>query len=104
MLVQINKIPNANVPEDFSQYVQMVVDRAMNRFTNQLTRVEVHFLDTNGNKAGADDKRCSLEARVAGHEPVAAVHHAESYELALDGAVDKLMSALDHTLGRLNRH
>ena len=104
MQVQINKLRDVEAPVDFAERVESSLQDAMARYEGQLTRIEVHFGDVNGTKNGPNDKRCSLEARITGHEPVAAVHHADSVELAFDGAIDKLMASLDHTLGRLDRH
>ena len=55
-------------------------------------------------KSGAEDKRCLLEARLAGHQPIAVSHEAATTELALEGALDKLTHSLDGTLGRMGKH
>lgn len=75
---------------------------ALKRFAEQLTRVEVHLADVNGPKGAADDKRCLMEARPRGHQPVVASHQAASLDDAIDGAATKLARALDATLGRLH--
>ena len=46
------------------------------------------------------DKRCTLEARVAGHAPLAVSHEAGKVADAMHGALDKLARKLDSTLGR----
>ncbi|MEY4561618.1 MAG: hypothetical protein RLZZ618_895, partial [Pseudomonadota bacterium] len=66
-----------------------------------ITRIEVHFADNNAEKSGPQDKRCLLEARLAGHEPVAVSHHAPKVPDSLTGAIDKLRRSLDSTYGRL---
>ncbi|MBE0545141.1 MAG: HPF/RaiA family ribosome-associated protein [Verrucomicrobia bacterium] len=67
------------------------------------TRVEVHLSDENGEKTGGRDKRCMMEARLEGHQPIAVTDEAETIAQAIDGAADKLKSALDSTLGRKGR-
>ena len=77
---------------------------ALSGFSDQITRVEVHFSDEKGGKAGTGDKRCLLEARPAGRQPVAVSHEASTLEEALDGAAGKLRRLLESTLGRLHDH
>lgn len=70
------------------------------RFSDHITRVVVHLADENGPKAGHDDIRCTLEARLEGRQPIAASHHADTVSLAVHGAADSLMSLIENTLGR----
>jgi len=105
MLLQVrtdNHIPNS---DDLHDRVRAEVEGALHpRFSDRLRRVEVYLQDTNSNKGGVD-KRCSIEAHLAGHQPVAVHEQAAGLDEALSGAVDKLVRALDHTLGRLHdRH
>lgn len=87
--------------EKLANYVQTTVAESMTRFDEWITRIEVHLSDEHGNKPGPDDKRCVMEARLKGHEPVAVTHHAPSVNQAIDGAIDKLSRLLDNTRGRL---
>lgn len=80
------------------------VDTALERFGDRLTRVEVHLADDNAGKAGADDKRCTLEARPAGQQPVAVTNHADSVDDALSGALRKLAHLLDSRFGKQDNH
>ena len=57
---------------------------------------------TRGGTQGAADKRCTLEARLAAHKPVATTHHAANQDLAFRGATDKLLHLLEHTLGKMD--
>ena len=75
---------------------------ALSRFEPQLQRVEVHLADENSHKGGGSDKTCTLEARLAGLQPVAATGTGDNLDQAIDGALDKLTSLLEHKLGRLN--
>jgi len=78
------------------------VQSALKRYAEQLTRVEVHLADVNGPKGAADDKRCLMEARPRGHQPIVASHQAATIDDAVDGAAGKLARALDAALGRLH--
>ncbi len=75
--------------------------RTLERYEEDLTRVEVHLRDENGDKPGPHDMRCQLEARPKGHQPISVTHKADSLELAIDGAAEKLEHALEHLFGKL---
>ena len=104
MQIQINTDNHIDGNEALSAHVEAVVDNAMNHFKDHLTRVEVHLDDENGGKAGTDDKRCMMEARLRSHQPVAVSHHAGSIREAVDGAARKLKASLESLLGRLDAH
>jgi ribosome-associated translation inhibitor RaiA len=86
---------------DLSAQVEASVVNELGRFSQQVTRVEVHLSDENGDKSGADDKRCLMEARLEGRPPTAVSHRASTMQLAIDGAAAKLARAIESTLGRL---
>ena len=44
-----------------------------------------------------------MEARVNGHPPVAVKNFAGDQDLAMRGAAEKLVHALDHMFGKLDR-
>jgi hypothetical protein len=93
-----NHIENS---EALADSVRAEVEAAMgDRFGDRVRRIEVYLQDMNGHKKGADT-RCSIEVGLAGHQPVAVDARAGSVDDAVTGAVDKLIRALDHTLGRL---
>ena len=102
MLIQINTDSNIEGNERLAEQVEAVVRDAVDRFSAQITRVKVHLSDENsGKKFGAGDKRCLLEARLAGLQPISVTDEAATLEQAVDGAVEKLTRSLDSTLGRL---
>ena len=101
MKIQINTDNNIEASEEMTQQTQAVVENALERFTQQITRVEVHLSDENSHKGGRD-KRCVIEARLEGKEPVAVTDQAEHIEQAINSAVEKLAKLIDHKLGRLN--
>jgi ribosome-associated translation inhibitor RaiA len=82
-------------------HVETVIEGALRHFNGQITRVDVHLSDENSIKGGVDDKRCTLEARMHGHQPLAATHQAETMEKAVHGAADKIKRSIEHTIGRL---
>ena len=104
MQIQINSDRSVEVNEQLTQQLDAVVRDALGRFGPQVARVEVHLSDENSDtKFGVDDKRCLLEARLAGLQPISVRHQAATLEQAVDGAVEKLQRSLDSTLGRLGQ-
>jgi len=81
-----------------------MVEEALGRFSNHVTRLEVHMSDENSAKGGKLDKRCVLEAHVEGRKPVAVADNADTMRDAVKGAIDKLVRMLDNTVGRMNEH
>jgi ribosome-associated translation inhibitor RaiA len=95
MHIQLNTDKNIQGDERLLEFTEDAIKGALTRFEDRVTRVEVHFADENGSdKHAADDKRCTLEARISGHPPVAATHHAATVREALSGAIHKLEKLL----------
>jgi hypothetical protein len=102
MLIQVRTDNHIANREDLADRVRAEVEGAVERrFADRLRRVEVYLQDVNSHKGGVD-KRCSIEAHPAGHQPVAVHDQAARIEEAVSGAVDKMARALDRTLGRLD--
>lgn len=102
MQVQLNTDNNVVGSAQLALRLEGEVRAALDRFVGRITRVEVHITDLNGDhKAGGNDKRCMMEARLASRQPVSASHEAATVPLAIEGACDKLVRALDRQLGKL---
>jgi len=84
--------------------VENTVSAALAHVHGTVTRVEVHLNDENGEKSGAADKRCMMEARVAGLNPIVVTDHADNLHQAIVHASSKLSKAVDHAVGKLNKH
>lgn len=105
MQIIVNTDHHLTGSEELTARVEADVSATLDRFSDRVTRVEVHLNDENSVKAGANDKRCMMEARVRGHPPVAVTAHADSVDIAIAAASDKLERALDAVTGRLDdRH
>jgi ribosome-associated translation inhibitor RaiA len=101
MQVHINTDSNIENNEKLTQQVEAAVVGALDWFSDRITRVEVHLSDENSHKFGSNDKRCLMEARLGGLQPIAASHQAATLQQAIDGAAEKLKRAIDRVLGRL---
>ncbi|MBC7554519.1 MAG: HPF/RaiA family ribosome-associated protein [Taibaiella sp.] len=104
MTIQINSDKNLAVHEAFGDKLKDTLSDKLSRFSEHITRLEVHLSDENGSKEGIHDKRCMIEARFEGRQPVAATNHAGTYDQAVDGAIDKIKAVLDSAIGRVKDH
>jgi len=101
MQIQFNTDKNVPGNEDLIASSTSLISEELRRYGQQITRVEVHFSDEDGNKDGLNDKRCMLEARLAGMKPIAVTNQANTHEQAFSGAIDKLKASLEKITGRL---
>jgi ribosome-associated translation inhibitor RaiA len=102
MQIQINTDRNIEGREALAAQVSSVVESALSRIRDHITRVEVHLSDENSDKKGGNDNmRCVMEARLEGRQPIAVTHQAATLDHAVDGAADKLSRSIESTLGRL---
>ncbi len=104
MQIQFNTDKNVDGNEGLIASSRNIVTEELSRYSQQITRVEVHFSDEDGNKDGQNDKRCLVEARLAGMNPVAVTNQANTHEKALFGAIDKLKNSLEKITGRLKTY
>ena len=102
MHIQINTDSNIDGREKLATRIKDVVESALSRFSDRITRIEVHLSDHNGDKSGQDDKRCMMEARLQGRQPTVVTHDAANLHDAVGGAADKLKRVIESTLGRLD--
>ncbi len=100
MQIQFNSDESVEGHEALGRHAKEVAQKALQRFEGHVTRIEIHVRDVNGDKSGADDKHCLIEARPAGRRPIAVRARAGSLHQALDSATRKLVRRLDSTLGR----
>lgn len=101
MQIQVNSDNHIQSSKRLEEWVRTTIESTLDRYEEDLTRVEVHLSDENGDKPGPHDLRCQLEARPKGHQPISVTHKADSLEQAIDGAAEKLEHALEHLFGKL---
>ena len=101
MLIQINTDKNITVHEEYNNKLKTWLSDELTRFSPHITRIELYLSDENGQKKGVKDKKCALEARIAGRKPVAASDLGDTYDLAVKGAIDKIKVVLDSALAKM---
>lgn len=100
MKIQVNTDSSIEGHEKLIAQVSKQVEKALIGISGQITRVEAHLSDENGDKSGKNDKRCMLEARLEGYQPIAVTDQAATMEFAVDGAANKLARLIQSTVGR----
>ena len=101
MQVLVNSDNHIQSSARLEEWVRTTVESTLERYEEDLTRIEVHLRDENGDKPGPHDLRCQMEARPKGHQPISVTHKADTLEQAIDGAATKLDHALEHLFGKL---
>ena len=104
MNIQINTGHNIGGHDGMIQQAETVVEHTVGHLAEYVTHIQVHLSDENNQKGGGNDKRCMMEARFEGHQPIAVTGEAQTLDQAIGSAADKLKSALNHTIGRLKDH
>ena len=87
-----------------AEHLETVVKDALGRFGENVTRVQAHLTDANSTKANPEEIHCTLEARLAGREPVVVKDQASNAHQAISGAVGKLKRAVATVLAKQDSH
>ncbi len=104
MTIQFNADNNLTVHEEFRNKLTERLTLKLKRFSGNITRLEVHLSDENAGKQNGDDKKCLLEARLEGRQPIVVSAIANNYEISLDAAIDKLKTSLDKVFDKFINH
>ena len=101
MQTEVFSDKNIAVDVRTQQWVTATVEVTLERHLEDLSRVIVHLTDENAGKSGPGDKRCKMEARPKGHQPIVVTQDADTLTQAVEGASEKLEHALEHLFGKL---
>ena len=94
MQIYVHTDNNIDGTGEMTAHVEREVATALSRFSDYITRVEVHLSDESAGRATEADIRCMIEARPTGQPPVTVTDDAGSVDTALKGAIHRL----DHLL------
>ncbi len=87
--------------EALTKWVQSELNTRLARFKDYITRVEAFLSETDARKVNGNHKRCVLETRVNGRQPIAVNAEVEKMGEAVNAAIEKLMRAIEADVGRL---
>ncbi len=100
MQFQFNTDKNIHGDDRLAEIAETTLATALGHLTDRLSRLEVHLADVNAAKGGADDIRCTIEARPEGMQPQTITHHDANVQAALRGGAKKLRTLLDSEFGK----
>src|SRR5699024_9433751 len=100
MQIQLNSDKHITGSPGLAQRLQSDLEHELRHVADSITRIEVHLNDVNGSKAGQDDKRCMLEARIKGAQPMAVESRAGTIEQAVNAAAGQLYRAVKSSLDK----
>ncbi|MFT5077026.1 MAG: ribosome-associated translation inhibitor RaiA [Flavobacteriaceae bacterium] len=104
MTIQINTDKTLTGEKRSSDFFISQITEALQRFESHITRIEVHLKDENGKKDGFNNISCLIEARLEGKQPIAITNQADTINLALTGAIDKIKNSIESILGKIQNH
>ena len=102
--IQLNTDNHITGNERLESYVNTLVKHELSRFSDHITRIEIHLADENGPKKGVNDIRCTLEARMEKMQPMVVTCHANTVEKAVSDALVKIKAAITTKYDRLKDH
>lgn len=102
MIIQVNTDNHIEGKEGMNTYINNLFNEKLARFDAHLTRIEVHLSDENGSgKAGSDDKKCNIEARLEGLDPIFASAQSDDISKAIHTALGKIKNGIEHHLDKV---
>lgn len=101
MQIQVNTDSTIAGHEPLVEKIEAMISDGLSRFSDRITRIEVHVSDVNASKAG-EDKRCLIEVRPNGLDPVVTSDAADTIEKAVRSAMHKMVGLLDSAFGKLS--
>ncbi|HEX7367904.1 MAG TPA: HPF/RaiA family ribosome-associated protein [Pelobium sp.] len=97
MIIQVNTDNHIDGKEELNTYITNLFNEKLQRFDSQLTRIEVHLSDENGGeKGGANDKKCNIEARLENTDPIFASAQSDDISKAIHECLQKIKRGIEH--------
>ncbi len=94
MQILVNTDGNVDGRIELEEHVRSAIESRLARFSDDVTRMEVHLADESAGRSTGADQRCMLEARLARRSPVTVTAHGGTVDEALSGAIGKLITVL----------
>lgn len=90
MLIQFSTDHHIGHHSSLHGHVDALVRKTLHPFSSNITRVDVYLTDENAHANHANDKRCVMEARLDGVQPLVVTATASNVAAVLDAASRKL--------------
>lgn len=104
MIIQINTDKAIDGDKNNIDYFSELIREELKRYESNITRIEVHLKDENGNKEGYKDMLCMIEVRLKGKQPIAVTNQGDTVSLAITGAISKLNTAVKTIVEKVEKH
>jgi ribosome-associated translation inhibitor RaiA len=104
MFIQFHSDNHISATDEMTAPLSDNIHKALERYSHQLTSIQVHLSDENAKKSGTKDKRCLMEARLDGMDPIAVTSYAATVEQAVKAAIDKMKISLETRRDRLRNY
>lgn len=101
MQILVNTDSAIEGSEGLVKRIEAIASEGLSRFSDRITRVELHLSDTNSERGGVD-KRCVVEVRPKGLDPVATTDQSDTVDKVVLSAIHKMVHLLDSTFGKLS--
>ena len=98
MLIQINTDKNIESSAASIAHFTGVIKEHLERYDEHITRIEAHLSDENGSKNAGDDKKCLLEVRKKGADPIVVSSVEATMHQAVKSASEKMASLIEKAL------
>jgi ribosomal subunit interface protein len=91
--------------EALTNYIREQVTHGLRHHPEKFTRVEVHLHDDHAGRNGPDDKRCVMEVRPSGFDPLVVEDAGDDWYKVVNAVSKKLERAIHHFVDRhFNQH
>ncbi|MEV4603955.1 HPF/RaiA family ribosome-associated protein [Amycolatopsis sp. NPDC049253] len=104
MQIHISTDRNLHGDAELIQGFETELESKLARFSDRLTRLDVHLSDEMGGGTDGEDLRCVIEAFPVAREPVVVTNRAGSVDDAFNGAVSRIERVLATLYSRAGHH
>jgi len=94
MQIRVEADEHIDSSEELTLRIEGVVEGSLDRYLDQVSRVEVHLCRQTRHSMGGRDMCCRMEAHVSSPKPIAVSHEAFTLTEAIHGASAKLERAI----------
>lgn len=95
MLIQINTDKNIDGTAEMIHHFTTLLQNQLARFDENITRVVVFLSDENASREAGNDKKCILEVRPKGQDPLVVTTVTDSIHQSVKSAAEKMFLTLE---------
>ena len=105
MQILVNTDSHTTRTESLVERIEVIAQKELKHQASHLNRVEYFLTDVNSEtRAGATDKRCGGEGRIAGQNPGVAEHRSDDIQQAVLEATRQLVRGLEKVISKTRDH